>query len=219
MAIEDPGTEGIAYDPDGYAAVKNSLKVNSLVYWAWFIAILAGLLVAQSIDSTALIVVTVLLGFIIPVVNYYRHNAIVVAHLERISLEREKRLMDQGKRATNNVTINLGNGASWVGPLAVGENIQQAYNAASSTEGALRKQLEETVAQVGKLINSLPDGERKQEVSTQLKMFAEESKKKEPSKWALEVSSKGLLEAATAVASLTAPVTTAVKGVLALLAP
>ncbi|WP_347889123.1 hypothetical protein ABHF54_13885 (plasmid) [Nitrosomonas europaea] len=46
-----------------------------------------------------------------------------------------------------------------------------------------------------------------------------EAVKKEPRKEWLDVSAKGLMEAAKAVAELAAPITIAVKAVLAILAP
>jgi hypothetical protein len=89
---------------------------------------------------------------------------------------------------------------------------------ASPAEADLRAKLEVTVTQVSKLIELVNDDIHKKDVSTQLQVFVDEATKKEPSKWTLDISSQGLLDAAKAVASLTTPVTTAVKAVLGLLA-
>ena len=121
------------------------------------------------------------------------------------------------KTVINNVTLNFGNGASFTGPFAVGENIKISYEAATDTNKAdLRKELEEVVKLMTTVIDSLSADGEKGDTATQLKTFVEEAKKDKPNKWLLDVSSKGLLEAATTVASMVTPVTTAVKAVLAL---
>lgn len=118
----------------------------------------------------------------------------------------------------NNVTLNFGSGASFTGPLAVGQTISQTYNKIAGVEDSgLRKKLEEMVIQVGKLIEKLDSDESKTEVSEQLSTFVEQAKKEKPSKKLIEVTSDGMLEAAKTVASLAAPVTVAVKSVLDLL--
>lgn len=120
----------------------------------------------------------------------------------------------------NNVTINLGNGATFTGPVSVGENIRVSYGAATSASGdQLRHRLEEVVGLVSKLTETIDSVDKKNDVSVQLKSFVEEAKKDKPSKWMLDISSKGLLEAAKTVAEMAAPVTMAVKAVLELIAP
>ncbi len=126
----------------------------------------------------------------------------------------------QEKTVINNVTINLGNGSTFTGPISVGENIRVSYGAAASTtEQQLRQQLEAVVGLVSKLTESMDTVDKKNDVSVQLKSFVEEAKKEKPSKWMLDISSKGLLDAAKTVAELAAPVTTAVKAVLQLVSP
>jgi len=118
----------------------------------------------------------------------------------------------------NNVTLNFSNGSSFTGPLAVGQTIKQSYEMAAETKkDDLRTKLEELVTQASKLAQVVEPEDRKNDVSTQLKTFVEEAKKEKPSKWALNVTSAGLLEAAKTVASLAEPVTTSVKAVLGLL--
>ena len=119
----------------------------------------------------------------------------------------------------NNVTLNFGNGSTFTGPLAVGENIKISYDAANSTQkDDLRENLEEVVKQVSKLVEAIESDDRKNDISTQLKSFVEEAKKEKPSKWMMDITSKGLLEAANTVAALATPVSVAVKSVLSLLA-
>jgi hypothetical protein len=126
----------------------------------------------------------------------------------------------QEKTVINNVTINLGNGSTFTGPVSVGENIRVSYSAATSASGdQLRQRLEEVVGLVSKLTEAIDSVDKKNDVSVQLKSFVEEAKKDKPSKWMLDISSNGLLEAAKTVAEMAAPVTTAVKAVLELIAP
>lgn len=126
----------------------------------------------------------------------------------------------------NNVTINVGNGSSFTGPVVVGENIRVAYDAAASvSKDELRNRLEELVGLVSKLTEAANLGDRKKDtldqkdVSDQLKSFVDEAKKEKPSRWMLDISSKELLEAAKTVASMAEPITTAVKAVLDLVTP
>jgi hypothetical protein len=126
----------------------------------------------------------------------------------------------QEKTVINNVTINLGNGSTFTGPVSVGENIRVSYSAAASVaEDQLRHKLGEVVGLVSKLTEAIDSIDGKNDVSVQLKSFVEEAKKEKPSKWMLDISSKGLIEAAKTVAEMAAPVTTAVRAVLELVAP
>ncbi len=70
---------------------------------------------------------------------------------------------------------------------------------------------------MSKLAEAVEPEDRKNDVSMQLKTFVEEAKKEKPSKWALNVTSAGLLETAKTVASLVGPVTSSVNAVLGLL--
>lgn len=120
----------------------------------------------------------------------------------------------------NNVTLNFSNGSSFTGPLAVGQTIKLSYEMAADTKkDELRAKLEEVVGQVSKLAQAVEPEDRKNDVSSQLKTFVEEAKKEKPSKWALNVTSAGLLEAAKTVPSLVEPVTASVKAVLGLINP
>lgn len=135
-------------------------------------------------------------------------------------VQKNPRAHPREKTVINNVTLNFSNGSSFTGPIAVGENIRISYDAAASTsKDQLRQRLEEVVGLVSKLTEAIDSVDRKNDVSVQLKSFVEEAKKEKPSKWMLDISSKGLLEAANTVAAMASPITTAVKAALALVAP
>jgi hypothetical protein len=135
-------------------------------------------------------------------------------------VQKNSRIQPKKNIMINNVTLNLSNGSSFTGPLAVGENIRVSYEAAASASKVqLRQQLEEVVSLVSKLTEAIDSNDRKNDVSVQLKSFVEEAKKEKPSKWMLDISSKGLIEAANTVAAMASPITNAVKAVLALIAP
>ena len=120
----------------------------------------------------------------------------------------------------NYVTLNLGPGASFTGPLAVGQTISQTYNAAARVdEPDLRQKLETVVVEVGKLIELLDSDENKTDVSEQLATFVEQAKKEKPSKRLLELTADGMLDAAKTIAAMMDPVSTAVKAVLNLVLP
>ena len=85
----------------------------------------------------------------------------------------------------------------------------------SSPEKASLQALLKTLhAETSKLIEALPDKDDAERAARNLRNLTEAATAKKPDpKW-FEVSAEGLLEAAKAVAALTAPVTTAVKAVL-----
>lgn len=141
----------------------------------------------------------------------------LLKHSTRLIVKNEKRNIHIMQ---NNVTLNFSNGASFTGPIAVGQTISQTYNTVAEVQDdGLRQHLEEMVIQVGKLIELLDSDESKIEVSEQLSTFVEQAKKEKPSKKLLEVTANGLLEAANTVAHMAAPITAAVKSVLDLLLP
>jgi hypothetical protein len=124
------------------------------------------------------------------------------------------------KTVINNVTVNLGSGASFTGPFAVGENIKIAYaNASGVPKNELKERLQDTVKVVGQLAEQLEDEQEKIDVSSQLKAFVEEAPKEQPSKWMLENTAKGILEVASKVAAMVTPVSNAVKAVMTLVSP
>ena len=119
----------------------------------------------------------------------------------------------------NNVTLNFDNGSTFTGPLSVGQNIKVAYEAAAKAPNDIDQRLHEVVRLATHLIESIESPEAQNDVSTQLKSFAEEAKKERPSRWMLDISSKGLIEAAKTVAALTGPIITAVRAVMDLVPP
>ncbi|GGZ72496.1 hypothetical protein [Algibacter mikhailovii] len=122
------------------------------------------------------------------------------------------------KTVINNVTINLGEGATFTGPVSVGENIKSSFTIASKLETEeLKTNLQELIKQVGKLIESIDSQEEKEAVSEQLKTLVEEANKDKPSKWLIEVSSKGILKASKAFVDLVSPISTIVKNVLSII--
>ena len=139
---------------------------------------------------------------------------------KRLAISHSSMVGGEGKTVVNNVTLNFSNGSSFTGPIAVGENIKISYDAAlSASKEDLRGQLQELVALVSELTEEIDSIDDKNNVSVQLKSFVEEAKKEKPSNWMLGVSSKGLIEAANTVAAMASPISSAVKAVLALVAP
>jgi hypothetical protein len=124
----------------------------------------------------------------------------------------------------NNMSININHINTTNSTVNIAETMQTVNNTikmmpmVTTAETELRAKLEATVTQVSKLIELMTDDMHKKDVSSQLQVFVDEAAKQDPSKWSLDISSQGLLEAAKTVASLTAPITTAVKAVLTLLA-
>ncbi|MFC4311581.1 hypothetical protein ACFPN2_20950 [Steroidobacter flavus] len=119
-----------------------------------------------------------------------------------------------------NTNIQMGN-VSVTGDFNVvtATNIQNSFNKAanSNVDADLKDKLKAVAVEVAKLAKQLPpdDAER---VSKDLEAFTSEAVSKTPRKEWYELSAKGLLEAAKTVAAMAAPITTAVKAVLALLA-
>lgn len=103
--------------------------------------------------------------------------------------------------------------------LVTAANIQNSFNkaAASGVNDDLKDKLKALTVEVAKLAKKLPsdDAER---VSKDLEMLTSEAVSKKPRKDWYDLSAKGLVEAAQTVADMAAPITTAVKAVLALLA-
>lgn len=118
-----------------------------------------------------------------------------------------------------NTHIQLGNvSVSGDFNLVTAQNIQNSFNKAAGSEvdEPLKAALKELTLQVASLAKQLPaeDAER---VSKDLGMLTAEAVSKTPRKQWYELSASGLIEAAKTVADLAAPMTTAVKAVLALL--
>ncbi|MDL9998325.1 hypothetical protein QTI24_06930 [Variovorax sp. J22P240] len=118
-------------------------------------------------------------------------------------------------------TIQMGN-VNVTGDFNVvtAQNIQNSFNKVAGAEvnPKLKEELQSLAVQVANLAKQLPP-DKAEEASDALATLSKEAVKKEPRKEWLDVSAKGLMEAAKAVAELAAPITIAVKAVLAILAP
>src|SRR5262249_8048245 len=118
-------------------------------------------------------------------------------------------------------TIQIGN-VSVTGDFSVvtAKNIQESFNktSQSTVDAELREKLCALTVEVGKLAAKLPKDEADR-VSQDLQTLTAEATSKAPRKKWYDLSAEGLLEAAKTVADMAAPVTTAVRAVLASLAP
>lgn len=117
------------------------------------------------------------------------------------------------------ITIQIGNvsvGGDFT--LATASRIENSFNkiAGANVAPQVREKLEEVTVEVAKLAAALPK-EAGDSVARDLESFTGEVTADHPRREWYELSAKGLLEAAKAVAEMTVPVTTAVKAVLALL--
>lgn len=137
---------------------------------------------------------------------------------ERIAVALNPETLSANQPAVNNnVTVNLGAGATFTGPFAVGQTISQTYAATKEASGdQLRDHLEQLVLLVGKLVETIDSSSEKVEISEKLSTFVQQANKETPSKSLLQFTGEGLIEAAKAVASMAGPITTAVIAVLAL---
>ena len=116
-----------------------------------------------------------------------------------------------------NTTISFGANNTFHGDVVAAANIEKSFNkAAEAKDSNLQEALKTLTIEVGKLTQQLPDGAQQQTVSRRLNQLVEEAASPQPDKSVLEVTGKGLLEAAKSVAEMVPLVTAAVKGVLSL---
>lgn len=117
-----------------------------------------------------------------------------------------------------NTNIRLGNvNVSGDFNLVTAQNIEGSFNKAAKAPDDLRQKLEALTLEVANLVKELPP-EKAESVSKDLSALTAEAVSTNPRRQWYELSANGILEAAKTVAELAAPVTTAVKAVLALLA-
>lgn len=118
-----------------------------------------------------------------------------------------------------NTSIQMGN-VSVTGDfnLVTAANIENSFNKAASAnvDDALKQELKNLTARVADLAKRLP-AEEAEQVTRDLVTLTSEATAAKPRKALYDVTASGLLEAAKTVAEMAAPVTTAVKAVLALL--
>ena len=116
--------------------------------------------------------------------------------------------------------IQLGN-ATFQGDFTVvtARNIRDSFNkaAGSDVKDELKEQLKLLTIEVTKLTNALSPSQA-EHVTNDLGAFVNEATSQSPRKPWYELSGNGLIEAAKTVAEMAAPITTAVRAVLALLA-
>jgi hypothetical protein len=98
-------------------------------------------------------------------------------------------------------------------------NIQNSFNKAanSGVSDELKTKLKDLSVEVAGLAKALPPDDA-EKASKDLEVLTSEAVSKKPRKEWYELSAKGLMEAAKTVAGMAAPVTTAVKAILALIA-
>lgn len=235
--------EGEIYDPHGFKRVEATRRwtnATAMILVTMFLAmIFAGM--TKDFDLLFFLGVPAVLLLLLSIAIRIHYDSLLRSHERTVALEKDRRaheLADRlsttsaqvsatkrivsrqkdSKSMVNNVTLNFSNGSSFVGSLAVGENIKSSYDAARNTsDEKFRDSLEALVMIVTKLVESLKDDKIRADTAAQLKAFVEESKKPAPSKWMLGVTSQGLIDAASTVAKLANPVSTAVKAVLNLL--
>lgn len=111
-----------------------------------------------------------------------------------------------GTRIEGNVNI--------LGPVQNAFNTINNIDTSSAEAKSLQSLLKALHEETTKLIKALPDDEAER-AARNLRNLTEAATAKKPDRKWFEVSAEGLLDAAKAVASLTSPVTTAVKAVLA----
>lgn len=115
---------------------------------------------------------------------------------------------------SNSKNISFGNNATVHGPVVNADSIDGSFN--SSKDPALDAALDELARQAQELCRRLPADERAV-VERRLNTLRDESKAKNPDPSMLQVSAKGLVEAAKTVAELAGPVKSAVAAVLGIL--
>lgn len=148
-------------------------------------------------------------------------NGVFSSYQNRIyglNLKKNNQTNSNSKTVINNVTINLGEGATFTGPVSIGENIKSSFSVASKLEKEeLKTNLQELIKQVGELIEQIPSDEEKKIVSEQLKSLVEEAEKDKPNKWLIDVSSKGILDASKTFVDLVSPISTIVKNIISII--
>ncbi len=122
-----------------------------------------------------------------------------------------------GEIAVNTTTITFGNNNTFNGDVIAAGIIRDSFNKASGAcNDEVKGALENLTTTVASLCEKLHEQKEQQKVARRLKSLVEEASSSEPDKGFLEVTGKGLVDAAKAAAAMVGPVTIAVKGVLSL---
>jgi len=126
----------------------------------------------------------------------------------------EVTIMGTGPQQT--VNIDYGQGNTFNGDAIAAGYIKDSFNKAlSESKTDVQEALINLTNTVATMVEKL-DADTQSQTAKKLKMLTEEATEPKPDKSTLEFSGKGLIEAAKTVADMVGPVTTAVKGVLAL---
>ena len=121
---------------------------------------------------------------------------------------------------TTNITQSGSNNTIAIHELSqvAGDYIRTSKEIASTAQDdKLKSALDELRKQVEALAKQTPDPQVQETAARKLKQITEEAASSKPDSDLLKVTGKGLIEAAKTVATMVGPVTTAVKGVLAIL--
>jgi hypothetical protein len=115
--------------------------------------------------------------------------------------------------------VRFGDHAVFTGNLVVANSIQDSFDKVQQSTAApeLKKWLETLSQSVAEMTKGLPE-ERAVQAAADLRTLTTEALSKEPRKKWYELSAEGLVEAAKAVGEVAAPVVTAVKAIIGLLA-
>lgn len=117
----------------------------------------------------------------------------------------------------NNVTVTLGQGATFSGPLVVGRNMIIAYTqAADAKNNALGEILGELVKVVSQLAESV-GGDEQYKISENLKAFVSQASNPRPVENLLRSSADSLIKAAQLVSQFIVPVSNSISSVMKLL--
>lgn len=127
---------------------------------------------------------------------------------------------------TNSTTDNSTTYGSRIQGDIIGSHIADSLNVVNRLQGAsagskereLGTKLKNLHDLVSQLVTKLPADDA-ETASRDMKRFAEEVTSKKPRADQCQVSGKGLIEAAKTVAEMVGPITTAVRGIIALLIP
>ena len=218
---ELPHPEGEIYDPHNYRELVRLHQSNSRIATWVGLASFAGLFTSCAsgmregstyVSGLSGAVFTVIFVGNILHANFksFRYEKLLRAH-QRIVAEAKSKM-------TNNVSINVGAGATWIGDVTVGNNINIAKGAAARASNAgMANALQELISTTAQLLSLLPDEATKRNASDALRKVAEEASAPQPNRKQVQLSAKGLTEAAKAVAEMAGPISVAVKAVLALL--
>lgn len=131
----------------------------------------------------------------------------------------EGQFIQEGGDTVTKVSVNIGNGNTFNGNVAIAGTIQNSFNTADNfkpeneREEKLKEKLKELNTMIAKLCEQLPEDQSKQ-AADDLEAFTKETTSKKPRKKWYELAAEGLIEAAAACGALAGPVTNTVKEII-----